>query len=165
MTAMTGASLEQLDQLSADYVTTSKAMLDKATQLNARIRTAITTFNSTMTTLGNETQALTGQIETEMSGLAAHAAGVEWTGNNRNAFNDDLGRMGQAVSKGTGLIREHTTTLRSKVESEFAPSLEKFSAGLETRMAANDQVNSQTSKAVADQRQMLDAAANSGWSA
>jgi hypothetical protein len=164
MTAMTGASLEQLDQLSKDYIDTSKAMLAKATQLNTRIQTAIRAFDATMTSLGSQTVNLTKQIETEMGDLSRHAGGVEWTGKNRFAFDEDLRSFGQAVRDGSGLIRDHTTQLRSKVEIEFAPSLEKFSKSLDGRMADNEEATAQTSQAVADQRTMLDAAANSGWS-
>ena len=164
MTAMTGANLEQLNDLSADYVTTSTAMLTKAEQLNTRITAAIAAFNSTMTSLSNETQTLTGQIETEMSSLSSTAGSVEWTGNNRNAFDADLGQFSTAVSKGTTMIRDSTTKLSSKVSTEFGPSLSEFSKGLGERMAKNNEAANETSKSVATQRELLDAAANSGWS-
>jgi hypothetical protein len=165
MSAMTGAALEQLAELSGDYTRTGQAMLTKADQLGAKIREAVDHFNSTMDGLLSQTTQLTGQIETDMTSLTSTAAGVEWTGNNRGRFDGDITAFGSAVRKGTEAMRQDVTELKSEVGTKFNPSLEAFGQALGTRVDTVNTGTVETSQAVARQRDLLDTAANTGWGA
>jgi hypothetical protein len=164
-TAFTGANLAQLDELSADYTKTGAALRAKSELLMGRISAAIDDYNTTSSQLLSQTQQLTGQIELEMSEVSGHAAGVEWTGNNRVGFDADLQSFGASVRNGSEVIRSDVSALKDQIATRFNPALEEFGQSLNKRVDRVDASAVETSQAVARQREMLDSAANTGWTA
>jgi hypothetical protein len=162
-TDMTGADLAQLESLSKDYVTTGKAMNDRAIDIAKKIKTAVDEFNTTSGDLLKRTGEMTKEIETNMGTLQTKAAGVTWQGKNREAFDLDLAEFGKAVRKGAAVTLEDVTKLKTEVTTKFNTSLEEFGVHLNQRIDSANTAANETSKAVTMQRDNLDRAANLGW--
>jgi hypothetical protein len=160
---MTGADLEQLDELSSAYVHAGEEFAAKAATLRSRIGTAVQAFDATLAQLTQRTIRLTDDIKTEIVDAASVAAAVEWTGSNRAGFDGDLAAFRDAVVTGAGEINDGITRLRSQVDTKFSPVMEEFG---ETLQGSADNLNEDAvamNEAVAKQRSNLDEAANVGW--
>lgn len=163
MSNFTGADLSQLDELAAAFTTAGTEISAKAQTLQSKIQTAVTNFETTLSTMQQDAATLTGQMNDEMAAVRGQADGVQWTGNNRGAFDGDLNNFGTVVNQGAARIDSDIANIKSQVDGRFTPVLNDFSTALG---ASADDVNSSTTTlktAVDTQRSNLDQAANVGW--
>jgi len=158
-----GADLQQLEDLAAAYDTAGTEIAAKGETLRGKINEAVVVFIATLDGLARDASTLTTAIDTEIDGVSTQAAGVQWTGTNRTAFDGDLGAFNTAVKTGTTAINTDIGTLKSDVETRFTPVLDDFATAL-TASAEEINVNAGTMRiAVSTQRSNLDEAANVGW--
>lgn len=163
MSDFTGADLDQLNELATAFTTAGTEIAAKATTLQGKIQAAVSNFEQTLSTMQTETTALASEMNDEMAAVRAQAGGVQWTGNNRQAFDADLNSFSGVVQRGTAQIDADIATIKGQVDSRFNPVLTEFASALQT---SADDVGSATStmKAAVDtQRANLDQAANVGW--
>jgi hypothetical protein len=163
MSDFTGADLDQLDQLAAQFATAGTEISARAGELRAKIAAAVSAFDTTLTTLQSDASALTAQMNDEMVAVRSQADGVQWTGSNRAAFDGDLHAFSGAVRAGTAQIDTDVAAIKSQIDTRFTPVLDEFSAALD---ASAEGVNTSTTTmktAVDTQRTNLDNAANIGW--
>jgi hypothetical protein len=163
MSNITGADLDQLDQLAAAFTTAGTEISARAAALQSKIHTAVSNFEHTLSTMQSETTTLASQMNDEMAAIRGHAAGVSWSGNNRAAFDGDLSSFSGVVQRGTSQIASDISSITGQVDSRFTPVLTEFASALR---ASADDVGSATTTmktAVDTQRSNLDQAANVGW--
>lgn len=160
---MLGADLQQLEDLAAAFETAGAQIAARADELRDKIGTSVEAFVDALDQLRAQTLVLTGDIDVEIQAVGTQAAGVQWTGNNRLAFDTDLGAFTRSVNTGTAAINTDIDQLKTEVDSRFTPVLTQF--GVALRDSAGD-VNTTTGgmrTAVSTQRANLDEAANVGW--
>jgi hypothetical protein len=163
MSDFTGADLDQLDQLAAQFATAGAEMSARAGELRAKISSAVSTFESTLTGLQSDTSALTAQMNTEMGAVRSQADGVQWTGANRAGFDGDLHSFSSAVQVGTSQIDAGVAGIKAQVDTRFTPVLGEFSAALDKSASGVNDATVTMKTAVDTQRTNLDQAANVGW--
>lgn len=163
MTDFTGADLDQLDQLAAQFTTAGTEISARAGELRTKISAAVSTFESTLSTLQQDASALTTQMNDEMVAVRSQADGVQWTGTNRAGFDGDLNTFAGAVRAGTGQIDADVSGIKTQVDTRFTPVLDEFSTALHTSADGVSTATTTMKTAVDTQRTNLDQAANIGW--
>lgn len=163
MSDITGADLAHLDTLSTSFETAGRQINAKAGQLQTRIMNAVSTFESTLSSMRTEATTLTRSIDDEIDAVDRQSGGVQWTGNNRATFDGDLARFRSTVNTGTAQIDQDIVDIKTQVDSRFTPVLNEFGTALNESAAGFDESALEMRGAVADQRTNLDQAANVGW--
>lgn len=163
MSDMVGADLEQLDQLADAFTKAGTEISVDAANLRGRVESAVGSFDETLQRLLSKASGLVGEMNTEMSSLSVEAAGITWTGGNREAFTSDVNTFGTAVTSGGEQIETDIGAIIRQVSTGFTPVLQEFGLSLVASTDAVEASSVTMKTAVANQRSSLDQAANVGW--
>lgn len=163
MSDMTGADLGQLDALADEFQRAGGQMEARAGDLHTDITTAIGEFNRVLDDMAKQARDLSSAMNDEMGVLKSKADGVQWTGSNRDSFNGSMQRFQSDVTTGTTNLNTDIGTLQSQVASNFNAVLEQFGGELSSVGSEVNAFAVNMRGTVAQQRENLDQAANTGW--
>lgn len=162
---LTGADLEQLDHLAAAYGTAGAEIAGRGQDLKVRIHQAIQRFETTMTSLRADTERANAALSDDIADLNLVATATTWTGNNRAAFDQDLGTLTSSMAASTAAIREGIDDFDTLGVTPFRAMLDDFGLAIADAGDGVEDVGSSMGAAVTQQRGDLQEAADVGWTA
>lgn len=159
----TEANLDELEALAEKFRATGQTFLQKAGELEQEAIDRVGTFRQTMADLKTRATNHGTCCDTDMGTLSTQADGVQWTGLNREGFDQDKNTFKTKISEAVTNISTDLGKIETELDTNFNEEILAY--GKKVSEFGDDVLKNNTTFATDVQtlRANVENAANKGW--